>query len=106
MHLMEYNTVRSQMRKFKRIVIIALFCLLNARAEDAAPKTPEADAAAIDANIKKLGDAEFTVREAAEKALLDSGKAAGNALQAATKSSDAEVAQRARNLLEKIFPPL
>jgi hypothetical protein len=105
------------MRKFKLIVMIALFCLLNARAEETPPRPPEAGEAsaanaantanaAIEANIKKLGDAEFAVREAAEKALLETGKPAGDALQAATKNADPEVARRARILLEKIFPPL
>ena len=52
--------------------------------------------------IKELGDNEWSVREAASKALVDIGQPALAALKEALKSKDAEVAMRAREAVEKI----
>lgn len=51
--------------------------------------------------IVLLGDNDFNVREEASQKLWDAGDAAEPALQEAAKSEDAEVARRARELLDK-----
>jgi tetratricopeptide (TPR) repeat protein len=51
--------------------------------------------------IEQLGDNKFSVREAASKKLWAAGSAAESALEEAAKSEDAEVARRARDILEK-----
>src|SRR5262245_2263375 len=90
------------------LMLAFVMALSKAKAEDAAVKHPhvKADAAAIEAQIKKLGDADFAVREAAEKELFAIGKPAESALKTAVGSDDPEITSRARRLLEKIFPPL
>ncbi len=56
----------------------------------------------IDEAIKRLGDESFKLREDASKDLLGLGAPAYFALSRAAKSTDAEVAKRAKGLLEKI----
>lgn len=50
--------------------------------------------------IRKLGDPSFQVREEAQRALLNVGHAAEKPLKEATNSTDAEVATRAKSILE------
>jgi tetratricopeptide (TPR) repeat protein len=59
--------------------------------------TPEDIARAI----RQLGDDRFLIREKASKFLWSAGQAAESALNAAAKSSDQEVARRARRILER-----
>ena len=49
--------------------------------------------------IRQLGDARFQVRESAARQIVDLGRAAKPALQAAAATADAEVADRCRRLL-------
>jgi hypothetical protein len=65
-------------------------------------RIPEDVARRIEAAIADLGKTEFRTREAASAVLLELRERAYPALQKAEKSSDAEVARRARELLEKI----
>ncbi len=51
--------------------------------------------------VKQLGDNDFMVREAASHKLWDAGEIAEAALREAARSDDAEVARRARDILEK-----
>jgi tetratricopeptide (TPR) repeat protein len=61
------------------------------------PPTPEQIAQAI----RNLGSERFAVREQASKLLWEAGSAAEEALRQAARTSDAEVAQRAKAILEK-----
>ena len=69
----------------------------------AAPSPPE-----IAKAVKELGSKNFRQRQKASAFLWAAGKAAEPALQKAAKSKDAEVARRAREILDKfkygIFP--
>jgi hypothetical protein len=65
-------------------------------------RIPQDVARRIDEAIADLGKTEFRRREAASAALLELRERAYPALQKAEKSSDAEVARRARELLAKI----
>ncbi|HTU17368.1 MAG TPA: LCCL domain-containing protein [Gemmataceae bacterium] len=65
-------------------------------------RIPEAAARRIEAAVADLGKADFQHREAASAALLELRERAYPALLKAAKSADAEVARRARELLEKI----
>jgi hypothetical protein len=65
-------------------------------------RIPEDVARQIDEAIADLGKTEFRRREAASAALLELRERAYPALLKAEKSADAEVARRARGLLEKI----
>jgi hypothetical protein len=56
----------------------------------------------LKALIAKLGDADFKVREAAQKDLVGAGPAALDALEQAAKSDDAEVKQRAAEAIKQI----
>jgi predicted Zn-dependent protease len=51
--------------------------------------------------VKELGDDNFEVREEAAKKLWEAGEVAEEAVREATKSSDAEVKRRAKELTEK-----
>jgi predicted Zn-dependent protease len=51
--------------------------------------------------VQQLGDNDFAAREEASKKLWEAGEAAEAALQEAVKSEDAEVARRARELVNK-----
>ncbi len=62
----------------------------------------EIDPAVIDEQIQKLGAGEFKDREAASLALGEIGEPAREALQAATRSRDPEIAQRATELLKSL----
>src|SRR3954468_24661622 len=55
----------------------------------------------VAANVAELGDARYVVRERAERRLWELGTAAESAVRAAANSPDAEVARRARQLVEK-----
>jgi hypothetical protein len=65
-------------------------------------RVPADVARRIDAALADLGHAEFERREAASAELLELRDYAYPALEKAAKSSDAEVARRARELVEKI----
>lgn len=54
---------------------------------------------------KKLGDENFEAREAAEKELLEAGRKALEFLREAAAGPEAEVAQRAKRIIEKIEKP-
>jgi outer membrane protein assembly factor BamB len=56
----------------------------------------------VKALIAKLGDADFKVRDAAQKDLVHAGPAALDALEQAAKSGDAEVKQRAAEAIKQI----
>src|SRR6516162_1905002 len=62
------------------------------------PAPPEPDAARL---VRDLGSADFAVREAATRRLLEC-EAPPPALRAALKSGDAEVARRARRIIDEI----
>ena len=74
-----------------------------ALAADAAPSSP-ATAPAVptpEQLVKDLASPVFTVRDRATKALWQLGEKARPALEAAARGGDAEVAQRAREVLDK-----
>ena len=54
--------------------------------------------------VAQLGSDRFAVRDAATRKLATLGAAARDQLVAATKSGDAEVRERARRILERLFP--
>ena len=56
----------------------------------------------VKALVAKLGDADFKVREAAQKELVQAGPAVLDALEQAAKSDDAEVKQRAAEAIKEI----
>src|SRR5436190_11889207 len=66
------------------------------------PKGGPPSKAAIDAWIQQLGDARFSVREAAKRALLAAGPHAMAAVLQAAKSMDLEVKRRAEGLARQI----
>src|SRR5262249_50062768 len=76
------------------LVALALFLAAGVHAGDAPTSADIAKA------IKQLGDESFAVREQASKFLWTAGQPAEAALQAALKSGDAEVASRARAILD------
>jgi hypothetical protein len=61
---------------------------------------PTATAEQIDQLIKQLGDDGFENREAASRKLATIGNRARMALERAAKSDDAEIASRAKALLD------
>jgi hypothetical protein len=70
-------------------------------------RTPSAgDTRRVADLIAQLGDDDFTRREEATRALAHRGPAAVALLEAARRSSDAEVARRAARCLEEISPEL
>jgi hypothetical protein len=69
-------------------------------AGSAAP-TPRPTAEQIARWIQQLGENEFRLREEASRKLWGAGEAAEAALQEAARSDDAEVARRAREILDK-----
>jgi HEAT repeat protein len=72
----------------------------RAAAVTAAPRPP---APSIEELIRRLGDDDFEVREAASRALEAAGRAAAAALEeAARDSQDAEIRWRAQRALDKI----
>src|SRR5947209_7664636 len=79
------------------VLLIAPFTV---RAEDK-PKTP-VDPKAIQKLVEQLGSDDFDTRENAVKGLLELDEAALPALQAATKSTDAEIRQKAGELVVTI----
>lgn len=82
------------MRLFVWIVLIAA---LLGMADASLATTPEEIAAAI----RRLGDERFAEREKASAALWAAGRAAEPALKEAAKSGEAEVARRARAVLDR-----
>lgn len=56
----------------------------------------------IQHRIQKLGDEDFSTREAATKALLENGRVALPQLREAIKNDDLEIAHRVRDLIERI----
>jgi outer membrane protein assembly factor BamB len=78
--------------------IVALSPLRAAGAEPAKQLTADQ----VKALIVKLGDADFKVREAAQKDLAAAGPSALGALEQATESDDAEVKQRATEAIKQI----
>jgi hypothetical protein len=93
------------MRTVRLAAVLSLFVAsFQAIAQERAP-TPVAPAAApsaeqIEQLIRQLGDEDFDKREAANKALTTIGSRARVALERATKSDDAEIAMRAKLILE------
>jgi tetratricopeptide (TPR) repeat protein len=74
--------------------------ILSVSSSDAAP-AEKATPGQIAQWIQQLGDNKFSVRESASKKLWAAGTAAEPALEEAAKSDDAEVARRARDILDK-----
>jgi tetratricopeptide (TPR) repeat protein len=62
------------------------------------PQSPQT----VEQAIKQLADLDFKVREQATQYLINAGEKARPAVEAVTKSDDAEVAQRARSILRRI----
>lgn len=85
------------MSSFARIAAVglALYLAQLARTEPAA--TPEM----ISRWVQQLGDTRFAVREQASRSLWEAGKPAETALQEASRSDDAEVVRRSRDILAK-----
>ena len=84
-----------------RIPFVA--CLLSFMAMVcAAADTPRPDSSDPERLVQRLGSPRFAEREAAFKALDALGPAALSALRNAAKSNDAEVRQRAGELLAKL----
>jgi tetratricopeptide (TPR) repeat protein len=82
-------------------VFAITFAFLCAAPNTAAPESPPSKEQ-IARLIEQLGADDFDVREKASQSLWQAGEAAEAALKAALKSTDAEVARRAQNLLERI----
>lgn len=90
----------SSLHKARRALVLVALTGLSAVGGGAAPET-KPTAAQIDRWIEQLGDGEFWVREEASRRLWAAGETAEAALKKAADSSDAEVARRAREVLEK-----
>lgn len=68
-----------------------------------AQASPEEDEAKARALVKQLGSDSFKVREQAARELIELGGAAKRALDEGSQSTDAEVAERCRKLLPKVY---
>ena len=68
------------------------------------PRLSAEDEAAVAKLIKQMGDNDFAEREAATKALIARGPAVRALVEAATKSEDPEIKQRAAQVLEAVKP--
>jgi hypothetical protein len=68
------------------------------------PKLSAGDEAEVGKLIKQLGDNDYAVREAATKALSAKGPAVKALVEAAAKSEDPEIKQRAAQVLEAVKP--
>jgi hypothetical protein len=79
------------------LVLSVLYAALSLAADPPKPPSPEEIAAAV----RQLGDARYAAREQATKRLWQAGPAAEAALREAANSPDAEVARRARALLDR-----
>lgn len=71
---------------------------------DKPPALSEEDQAAVAKLIGELGSSDYATREAANKALVAKGPAVKAPVEAALKSEDLEVKQRARSILEALKP--
>ncbi len=85
-------------------LFLALAGLTAAACAQPCPPPPAAikRAERIEQLIRQLGDEQFALREAATKALLEIGNPARAALAQAVEHPDAEVALRARTILDKL----
>jgi tetratricopeptide (TPR) repeat protein len=83
-----------------RAVLVACVFFVSLTALADPPKLPSAEEIAT--AVRQLGDKRYAIREQATKRLWQAGVDAEAALQQALKSRDAEVARRARELLDKI----
>jgi hypothetical protein len=80
----------------------------TAESAQSAATAPPIAPAAIEQAVKDLGHDDFAVRERATEYLIRAGEAAVPAVQAAVKSTDPEVALRARIVLKRVasgLPP-
>lgn len=87
------------------MIILAPALLLTAAVlghSDEPSRAGSPDANQIKNLIRELGSDEFEVREKATKALSEIGRAALPALRQALESTDAEVRQRARHIMDAI----
>src|SRR5262245_15763391 len=83
------------------LVVIALVTTLGSSL--VAQESPKADLKQkIDTLLQKLDDEAFQIREDAEKALVELGESALDAVTQATRSTSAEVKQRAGRILRKL----
>lgn len=91
------------MKKIARICFLSILPLacgtLLGQTEPAETATADQLAARIEQLIRQLGDEEFKTREAASQELAKLGGRAREALEQATKSTDAEIASRAKAIL-------
>ncbi len=88
----------SFLRRFSLLAAtITAFALISAAAEQPPKPSPEQ----IAKWVRQLGDDDFNVRETASKKLYEAGQPAEAALQEATASSDAEVARRAGEIMDR-----
>jgi hypothetical protein len=90
-----------------RIILAALVILFTPPSLHAQQTTPPAVGGKIDEQriatlVKQLGDAEFSVREAAQKQLLQIGEPAETAVAEAARSFDVEVSRRAKRILGEL----
>jgi hypothetical protein len=87
------------------MIILAPALLLSAAVlifPDEPSNTTSLDANQIKKLIQELGSDDFKVREKASKTLSETGRAALPALREALQSTDAEVRQRARHIMDSI----
>jgi len=68
------------------------------------PKLADGERAAVEQLIKQLGDDAFETREAATKALIARGAAVKELVEAAARSDDPEIKQRAEQVIEAVKP--
>jgi outer membrane protein assembly factor BamB len=101
------------MARFSLLLAAAMGCALTAaclNGADAAPGVPspasqpasQASAERIKSLIDRMGDADSTVRDAAQRELIQIGQGAMDALVQATKNPDAEVRSRATEIVREI----
>src|SRR6478672_1698559 len=89
-------------RSFCALMLTAVMVTAAPSADSASPNPATAPAAPTPAQlIKDLASPVFKVREQATKTLWQLGEKARPSLEAATRGGDAEVAQRAREVLDK-----
>jgi hypothetical protein len=82
----------------RRLLSASLFAACAALAAAAPPEPTREQVARW---VKELGDNDFAAREEASRRLWEAGRASEDALRDAAKSDDAEVARRARDILDR-----
>src|SRR5947209_8702057 len=96
--LTQRRSVVSCLRQSASLVLTAVVLLLCCAAADPPAKPTKEQIAKW---VQQLGDDDFSTREEASKKLYETGQPAEEALQAAARSDDAEVARRAGEIMDK-----